>query len=64
MAVIVLWACGIHINYMCAIMLCDVKQTVIASYTETIFMLGTNNFTPMVTGQVVDLQWLYLVVSQ
>ena len=38
----------------------DVKQTVTASYTETIFMLGTNNFALMVTGQVVDSQWLYL----
>ena len=42
---------------------CDVKHTVTAIHTETIFMLGTNNFTSMVTGQVVDLQWLYLVVG-
>ena len=41
-----------------------------AIYTETIFMLDNvnalmnlNNFTPMVTGQVVDSQWLYLVVG-
>ena len=42
--------------------LCDVKQSHSTIYSETIFMLGTkammNLITPMVTGQVVDSQWL------